>query len=277
MLAKGTGWHVHDVVCHAGPKDRPFEETHATIAIALVVQGTFQYRTALGSALMTPGSIMLGNYGACFECGHEHTVGDRCVSFHYQPAFWEELVAAVPGARRATFRTTRLVPAQSLVPLALNIRMAAHLGSGALEVAAIDVAGSVLGVDSELSTPPRAVSAREERRVAEAIRIINGSVADVESDPLTLAALSNAVGMSTFHFLRTFRELVGSTPHQYVIRQRMHRAAEQLLTSSDGVSDIAFGAGFGDLSTFNRHFKRLFGVTPRQYRAGWHARRRGGL
>jgi AraC family transcriptional regulator len=47
---------------------------------------------------MTPGSIMLGNAGQCYECGHDHAAGDRCVSFSYEPEYFEQL-AADAGAR----------------------------------------------------------------------------------------------------------------------------------------------------------------------------------
>ncbi len=269
VLATRTGWHVHNVVCGAGPADASFEETHETVAIALVVEGTFQYRTRQGSALMAPGAIMLGNHGARFECGHEHGVGDHCISFHYRPGFWEELVAAVPGARRTTFSASRLAPVRSLVPLTQTIRMASELRRGALETVAFDIAATVLNVDGDRSGSARPASPRDQRLASEAVRMINESVADIESDALTLTALSAALGMNVYHFLRTFRQVVGSTPHQYLIRQRMHRAAERLITSRDPVSEIVFDAGFGDLSTFNRQFKAVFGVTPRRYRQNW--------
>src|SRR5215475_11533985 len=97
-LASGPGWHLRDVVCSAGPQDRPFEERHAMVSIAAVTEGTFQYRSTQGAALLAPGSVLLGNHGYCFECGHEHGIGDRCVSVHLTPDTWEEIVAAVPGA-----------------------------------------------------------------------------------------------------------------------------------------------------------------------------------
>ena len=82
-IAAGDGWTVADVVCTSGPPDRPFEEQHARYTIAIVLAGSFQYRSPFGGGLMTPGSVMLGNPGQCFECGHEHGDGDRCVSFWY--------------------------------------------------------------------------------------------------------------------------------------------------------------------------------------------------
>jgi AraC-like DNA-binding protein len=73
--------------------------------------------------------------------------------------------------------------------------------------------------------------------------------------------------MSPYHFLRTFRQVVGMTPHQFVLRTRLHRAAVRLRASDESVSAIAFAAGFRDLSTFNRRFRRLMGASPSAYRA----------
>ena len=117
LLASGPGWRVEDVVCSAGPHDRPFEEQHDLVCVAAVTRGTFQYRTPDGRATLVPGALMLGNPGACFECGHEHGVGDRCLSFHFDPEFFEEIVASVPRARRLTFTIPRLSPSERLLPV----------------------------------------------------------------------------------------------------------------------------------------------------------------
>ncbi|HEX8757059.1 MAG TPA: hypothetical protein VF745_12035 [Steroidobacteraceae bacterium] len=79
VLASGSGWRVSDVVCTFGPRDPCHVGQHSAYGIALVTDGNFRYRTAQGSALMTPGSLLLGNEGACFECGHQHARGDRCL------------------------------------------------------------------------------------------------------------------------------------------------------------------------------------------------------
>ena len=73
--------------------------------------------------------------------------------------------------------------------------------------------------------------------------------------------------MSKYHFLRTFRHLVGMTPYQFVLSVRMRRAAVRLATSSEPVSAIAFETGFGDLSTFNGRFRDVFGMSPMVYRS----------
>jgi AraC family transcriptional regulator len=108
---------VSDVICTAGAGDRPFEEEHGSFCVAAVSSGTFRYRTSQGTAMLAPGAILLGNPGACYECGHEHGAGDRCLSFHFTPAYMERVVADVPGTKRLGFAAPRLPPLPALAPL----------------------------------------------------------------------------------------------------------------------------------------------------------------
>src|SRR5262249_2128575 len=110
-------WAVRDVVCSHGPQDRPFEEQHEQVTIAIVASGTFQYRASglSGRATMTPGSVLLGSAGQCFECGHDHAVGDRCVSFHFTPEYFHAVTDGVDGKRAdGAFRSLRLTPVPRL-------------------------------------------------------------------------------------------------------------------------------------------------------------------
>src|SRR6185503_17868406 len=110
-LARGEDWSVDDVICTSGPTDRPFEERHSRVSIAIVVAGTFQYRSTAGRALMSPGSVLLGNAGECFECGHEHAAGDRCVAFNYSLEYFERVVVDAGAAGAALRFTTPHLPA----------------------------------------------------------------------------------------------------------------------------------------------------------------------
>jgi AraC-like DNA-binding protein len=267
-LASGAGWSVADVVCTAGPHDRPFEECHETVSIAAVTAGTFQYRTAAGRAVLASGGILLGNAGAYFECGHEHGHGDRCLAFGFAPDALEAVVAAVPGARRMAFAVPHLPPLPDLMPLLAAAEAAREAEDSAeLEEVALCLAGAVAATLAHAKRPARAPSRRDEGRISGALRRIEAHA----EEPLALADLARAAGMSAFHFLRTFRQVAGMTPHQYVLRTRLARAAVRLRTAQEPVSAIAFDAGFGDLSTFNRRFRRLMGCTPGAYRAGGRA------
>jgi AraC family transcriptional regulator len=267
-LASGPGWCVRDVVCTAGPHDRPFEERHASVCVAAVAHGTFRYRSDQGAALLAPGAVLLGNHGHCFECGHEHGIGDRCVSVHFAPAQWDDVVAAVPGVRTARFALPRLPPLPSLEPLIAALVVACRERDAAeLEELALAFAGAVVASQRGPGRIRRARSPRLERRISDAVRRIEHEAQGAAAARVSLAALAREAGLSPYHFLRVFRELVGMTPHQYVLRMRMHRAAVRLRRSDEPVSTIAFDAGFNDLSTFNRRFRRIMGASPSVYRS----------
>jgi AraC family transcriptional regulator len=260
QVASGEGWRVDDVTCNSGPRDRPFEERHSSVCIALVTEGSFQYRTSQGSAVLAPGSLMLGNVSACFTCGHEHCVGDRCLSFHFTPEYFERIVACVPRAR-PEFKLARLPPVERLLPVLSDAQVIRD--GGAVEEVALRLAGDVCAVLAEGTSARAMFTARDERRVTAAVRRI-----EVESaDRIPLNELARDAAMSPYHFLRVFERVVGVTPGQYMLRARLRRAAVLLRRSSLSISSVALECGFGDLSTFNRQFRRAMRMTPNEYRA----------
>jgi len=263
FLASGSGWRADDVVCTSGPGDRAFEERHDGICIAAVTRGTFQYRSTFGTALLTPGGLLLGEDRHCFECGHDHGTGDRCLSFHFTPDFFHAVAVSVPGARRIAFTTPTLPPLPALIPVIAAAEAARDDGDAAeLGEIAVRLAGATAAALT--GTQWRAAASwRDERRITDAIRLIEQSA----HDPIPLTDLAARVAMSPYHFLRTFRAVVGLTPHQFVLRTRLHEAAVSLRRSNDSITSIAFESGFNDLSTFNRRFRRFMGVSPGVYRA----------
>lgn len=264
VIARGEGWTVADVVCTSGPSDHAFEERHPRYTVAIVLAGSFQYRTAAGRELMTPGSLMLGNHGECFECGHQHGEGDRCVSFWYRPDYFERL-AADAGARGsdARFRAPRLPSSRLLSPLAARAGAGVTGGAGVpWEELAVTLAGRAVKLAAGVSSRQNRWPLNSESRVTRAVRAI-------DNDPgtaLGLGHLARDAGLSPYHFLRTFRSLTGITPHQYVLRARLREAAWRLAAGTEKVLDVALDSGFGDVSNFNRAFRGEFGVSPRVFR-----------
>lgn len=82
---------------------------------------------------------------------------------------------------------------------------------------------------------------------------------------LSLTKMSELLGLSEYYFCRMFKVSTGVSPHQYVIRARIERAKSLICRSNRPLSDIAFHVGFASQSHFNRHFKRLVGITPKQF------------
>jgi AraC family transcriptional regulator len=265
VLASGAGWRVSDVVCTAGPRDRPYEEQHGMMCIAVVTEGTFHYRTTGGSAVMAPGSLMLGNSGACFECGHEHSVGDRCLCFQFTREFFEPIAACVPGNRQSCFAAPRLPLLRELLPIISTAEALRGDRGGGVEFheLTLGLAGAVCQALSPGLRAGRVPNNRDKKRIAAALHRIEAEPAE----RLALEELALEAGTTQYHFLRVFEQVVGVTPGQYILRTRLRKAAIQLRRSNDSILAIAMACGFTDLSTFNRQFRRWMGATPTAFRA----------
>jgi AraC family transcriptional regulator len=83
---------------------------------------------------------------------------------------------------------------------------------------------------------------------------------------LTLTQMAVAAHLSPYHFARQFKESTGLPPHQYVVARRVERAQELLRAGNLPLADVAVSVGFSDQSQFGRHFKRIVGATPAQFR-----------
>jgi AraC-like DNA-binding protein len=270
-LAQGASWAVADILCTFGPRDQPFEERHAGVCIAMVVAGSFGYRSATGRALLTPGALLLGNPGDCFECGHRHAPGDRCIAFHYAPAYFERLAAdAGIAGGDLNFRRARIPSLPALSPLiARACAGALEAGGAGWDELAIELAVSTLKEAGALTRAEPAASAATWSRVAQTVRLID----DAPGAAHTLTSLAAAAGLSEFYFLRTFQRVTGVTPHQYLLRARLRAAALRLRDDSAKVVDIALDCGFNDLSNFNHAFRAEFASSPLAWRARGRARR----
>ncbi len=259
VLDRGEGWRAQDVICSSGPRDRPFEERHEWVSIAVVLCGTFTYRNGFGRALLSPGSVLLGDAGGCFTCAHEHAAGDRCLAFHFEPTVFEGIASAA-GTRTMRFARNSLPALRDLAPLVARATRAVQ-DDLSLEELAFDLAAAALRACSgESHAPP--VSERDERRVTAVVRHLEERL----TEKCELSELARLAGLSPFHFLRVFRATTGLTPHQYLLRARLRNAAMALAQTAAPVTEVALLSGFEDLSNFIRSFRAEYGSTPARYR-----------
>jgi AraC family transcriptional regulator len=82
----------------------------------------------------------------------------------------------------------------------------------------------------------------------------------------SLDEMAAVARLSAYHFARQFKRATGLPPHQYVIMRRVERAKQLLQGGDCSLAEVAARAGFSGQSVFCHHFKRLLGVTPRQFR-----------
>lgn len=86
------------------------------------------------------------------------------------------------------------------------------------------------------------------------------------ADDLSLADLAALVPMSEFHFARLFKASIGETPYRYITQRRIERAKVLLSVTQLAIAEIAYRVGFANQSNFTAQFRKLVGVTPKQYR-----------
>lgn len=270
-ISECRDWSLAEYVCTAGPKDRSFEEQHSSFTMAAVVQGTFRYETSSGKSLLSPGSWLLGNHGECFTCGHDHSRGDRCVSLHVKPHYFSEVASSRGVTNRFRFRSPVLpINARDLSLLARTCSLADGPERIEVDELVTEIIENIVGQISGEQSKPRNVSTRDEQRISGVLHYLE----DHFMETINLEGLAEQIAMSKFHFLRTFRAVVGRSPYQYLINLRLQRAAHQMINSVNSIADIALGCGFGDLSTFGLTFKRQYGETPSQFRAKYSLKRK---
>lgn len=247
---------VVDYRCAVAPGTAPFPEVHETFAVAYVRSGSFGYRCGGRRAELVAGSVLVGRPGAEYVCTHDHVHGDECLSFHFAPALADEIAGG-------KWRAGAAPPLSELMVLGELAQSAAAGASDAgLDEVGIAFAARHFRLAAGAHAKSAAPSAADRRRAVEAALRID---AEAEA-PHDLARAAKETGLSACHFLRVFAKVVGVTPHQYRVRARLRRAARLLAEEERPVTDVAYDAGFGDLSNFVRTFRRAAGVSPRAFR-----------
>jgi len=258
-LLKSGPFRVIDYRCGAGPEDRPFLEEHRSFSISYVRRGSFGCVTRGRSFELVAGSFLLGRPGDEYLCTHEHHPhGDECLSFNFDAAQLDAL-----GLPADSWRSGAVPPLAELGVLAERAQAAAEAGCDLdLTEAGTLLAGRFLQLVSGRPQDPVTVTSRDRRR---AVRVALWLDAHAH-EPLDLEQVARQGGLSAFHFLRLFARVTGVTPHQYLVRARLRRAAKLLAQGTLPVGAIAYEVGFGDLSNFVRTFHRAAGRAPRDFR-----------
>jgi AraC-like DNA-binding protein/quercetin dioxygenase-like cupin family protein len=106
------------------------------------------------------------------------------------------------------------------------------------------------------------VDAEDEARVSRVCQMLIENLAE----PISRGELARALHMSEGAFSRFFRTRTGKTLPNFLNELRVGRACRLLADPDTSITDIAMSCGYGNLSNFNRQFKRLKRITPREYR-----------
>jgi AraC-like DNA-binding protein len=257
-LLKHRSISVSDFRCTAGPGDKPFTEQFACHSVSYVRKGSFGCQSRGRSFELVTGSVLVGFPGDEYVCTHDHVCGDECLSFFLEP----ELVEVI-GDRREAWRIGAAPPLPELMVLG---ELAQAAAGGRSDIALDEVgclfASRFVDAVSERTRARSAIKSRDRRRAVETAQWIEAN----SHRAIDLDAAADQAGLSPFHFLRLFSRVLGVTPHQYLVRSRLRRAARLLTDEEIAITDIAYDVGFGDLSNFVRTFHRAAGVSPTVFR-----------
>jgi len=257
---------VSDFRCTAVPGDTPFVEQYRCHSVSYVRKGSFGCESRGRFFELVAGSVLVGHPGDEYVCTHDHVCGDECLSFFLNP----ELVEAI-GARPEIWQVGAMPPLSELMVLGELAQAAADGKSdvGLEEVGQIFASRFVDLVSGRSPKAARATSRDRRRAVETALWIDAHSEREID-----LEGAAGQAGISPFHFLRLFSDVLGVTPHQYLVRSRLRHAARLLADEERSITDIAYDVGFGDLSNFVRTFHRAAGVPPLKFRQASRGKRK---
>ncbi|MGZ6142240.1 MAG: helix-turn-helix domain-containing protein [Myxococcales bacterium] len=251
-LFGGSAMRVVDYRCDAGPADRPFVERHRAFSISWVRRGSFGCRSRGRSFELVAGAVLVGHPGDEYLCTHDHVRGDECLSFQFAAVECERL-----------WRVGSLPPLPELMVLGELAQAAADGESDlGLDEAGLLFAAKFTALAAQAPGAEQRISPRDRRRAVDAALWLDSRA----QESIRLEDGAARAGLDPFHFLRVFARVLGVTPHQYLVRTRLRRAARLLADAERPVTDVAFDSGFGDVSNFMRTFRRAAGMSPRAFR-----------
>lgn len=133
-------------------------------------------------------------------------------------------------------------------------------------VAFLDLMDSLSRTEDYRILSSRAYSNSPDAVLEERVNTVVNFVTQQYQRDITLEEVAGLVRLSPTFFSRYFRKATGHRFIEFLTRFRISKACERLETSSDPITHICFDVGFANVANFNRHFLKIKGMTPRQYR-----------
>jgi AraC family transcriptional regulator len=182
--------------------------------------------------------------------------------FHY----FDRLNAHTAGQSEASISRTISMTVDQLSRVlrtaGIDIRKLDRSADNAMRLAAVARLVETLEPLPSQTEKRRAVAALPKWRLMRVLRHIDANI----GEPITLANLAAAAGLSRMYFAKQFRAATGVRPHDYVLRKRIERAQQMLAAKPAALVDIALSVGFQTQAHFTTVFRKFVGNTPCQWR-----------
>lgn len=127
----------------------------------------------------------------------------------------------------------------------------------------LTIEGLILEIFADLTQPERADQPSHRFRwMSKAVDFLHANC----SRSISLDQVAQAAEVHPVHFARSFRQVHGCTPGEYLRRLRIDDACTKLIISDISMTDLAIESGFADHSHFSHSFRRQLGMSPTTYR-----------
>ncbi|HJQ26916.1 MAG TPA: helix-turn-helix transcriptional regulator [Blastocatellia bacterium] len=239
-------------------QDPQSERTEQTV-VTFIERGGFEVMEGRSGWVFASGDVLVSAPGLKRRYHHfESCPDDVCLSVSFAPELIESALGKLPRDLPSPKVPAGVASNFAFLWLIEALRSSSNLE---IESAAFHCA-SVLG-PHRWEGPPRlsGVGAHARR-----IRAACMAMAARPDENHSLTSLAAEAHLSPFYFARVFSDLLGESPHQYLVSLRLRRASA-LLRAGASVTEAALKSGFPDVSHFSKTFRRRYGLPPSRYPA----------
>ena len=237
---------------------------HEEYLIANMVRGVERLRQAGGTDLAPAGSLILLNPGQVHQNDAVNHTGFAYRTLYVPLRLMERCVvdAGFQAAQLPVFANAVVRDHETFADLQ-QLHLAVEAGEPALRLQSLLAIGLRRLLLRHGAVPsPKELSRPSLRWITLVREYLDAHFAE----NVSLDDLSRLAGLSAFHLVRSFRDEVGLPPCQYQLQRRVVHVLGRLREGAP-IARAAYEAGFVDQSHLNRHFKRIVGITPGQFRA----------
>lgn len=239
------------------------KHTHEGAALGVIEAGaeSFYYRGAMHTA--TVGQIVVFNPDEAHTGEAADSQGWRFRMFYLDAELMRKAVQDMSGKPAdIPFFSEPVIDHPETASMLRNLHMNLEGGASLLERESKFLWTLAEFSKRHADSPAKERALGNERRI---VRIVREYLERHYTENVSLDTIVALADMSAYHLIRVFRKEVGLPPHAYLEQVRVNHA-RQFLRTGVGITDVALMTGFTDQSHFSKHFKKMTGVTPGQYR-----------
>lgn len=271
-------FHNSNVIIRARSRAVEYPEHWSPLTIKCAFNGTEHYETSNTHYTVDDDHFLVFNNGKMYSSWIESETEVDSFTLNITPAFEQQAIRSVAcktdqqlddpfGTEQYDLRfTERLYKHNGLVTRVLNKMWE---GSGNTDLLFYQLMEDLVQLQSNTNLEISAIGkAKLSTRKEIFDRLIRSKdyIHSCYSKDISIEDLAGVACMNTFYFLRQFRNVFGITPHQFLTERRMEVAASLLRSTTRPVGEVCVDAGFSDLSSFAKLFRRHYGISPAAFR-----------